>query len=120
MGLGRLQIIDKSEKRWRDYLRILVGQVASAEPDAIAYLFGSFLQDDFNAESDIDLAVILPKGIDKQSFLTKWRQFPAFVDWPFDLVVFEREQFEKKKNVGGVAFEIREDGVELYPTWRLT
>ncbi len=120
MGLGRLQLIDKTEKRWQNYLKILAGRIASSEPSSVVYVFGSFLKDDFNAESDLDLAVILPKGSDKQAFMTKWRQFPAFVDWPFDLVMFEREHFEKKKNIGGVAFEIREDGIELHPNWRLT
>lgn len=119
MSLLRLNRISTQGDFWIKLFKDIIERVVLVEPQSTVYIFGSFVEDRFTAESDIDLAVIIPDSSSPKLFLQKIYQPGRLSQWPLDLLVFKKSEFDKKSEVGGVCFDIRESGVELFPTWRL-
>ncbi len=119
MSLAKLKRLSKKDPFWTDNLKSIIEKILKIESNPIVFIFGSFLTDHFNGESDLDLAVIVPDTVLRKDFLNKLYQGGPVSKWPLDLLVFKKSDFERKSQIGGVCFDIREDGVELYPNWRL-
>lgn len=120
MSLLNIHKISNKDPQWETLLKDLIFKIINIEVNAQVFIFGSFVRDNMRTGSDIDLAVILPDGISTKEFLKKiYKQNDKVSQWPLDLLVFNKSYFENKSQIGGVCFEIREDGVELYPRWSL-
>lgn len=78
-------------------------------------LFGSRAAGKMTPNSDIDLCVIEDRVADKSEEFIKIRRLLGDFIVPMDILVFEKEEFEKRKNVWGtVQYEIDKKGVVLY------
>lgn len=77
------------------------------------YLFGSIASGMATAESDLDIAVITDDCVDRHSIPR-----PLKGKFPVDFVVLKRFDFEARKGIGGICFEIAATGVEIFPHWR--
>ena len=119
MSLLRLRRISEQDPYWETLLKGIIARVLQIEPAVTIYIFGSFVENRFTAESDLDLAVIVPDEASPKAFLQKIYQAGRLSDWPLDLLVFRKSDFAKKSQIGGVCFDIRESGIELFPVWRL-
>ena len=90
----------------------LVSKVADAKPVVVAYLFGSAALGKNTSNSDLDILLVVPDGSD----IKKYHQFvntpyfsPVAVDW----IIKSTGDFEKDKNIGGVAMIAIQTGIEL-------
>lgn len=119
MSLLRLNRLSTADPFWITLLKGIIQRVLSVQPDSSIYIFGSFVQDRFTAESDLDLAVIIPDEASPKLFLQKIYESGRLSQWPLDLLVFKKSDFIKKSEVGGVCFDIKESGIELHPNWSL-
>jgi predicted nucleotidyltransferase len=80
------------------------------------YIFGSCVDETYHCNSDLDVAVIFET---KSDYLHQKRQvLRSKIDTalPWEPSLLLREQFEEKKDVGGLAFEIFHRGTLLYDT----
>jgi DNA polymerase sigma len=120
MSLGRLKRISNRAHQWEEILKSLISRITRLESSCSIYIFGSFVRDELTAESDIDLCVIVPDSISpKQFYKDLYSSGPVSPSWPLDLLIFRKSDYDRKSNIGGVCFDIKIDGVELYPFWRL-
>jgi len=90
--------------------------VRSLYPDADLVLFGSCARGDAKAGSDIDLCIVIDRA-DRRivDIMTDFHQsLSVLLDRALDLVVFERETFDERKNAGA-SFEraIAEEGIAV-------
>lgn len=115
----RLQEKSNQDPYFKNLLRNLIHLIQKIEPHARVLIFGSFVKNKFTAESDIDLAVIVPDHWSQKDFLDQLYCAGPISTWPLDLLVFKKSYFEEKSMIGGVCFDIAELNVELYPHWRL-
>ena len=77
-------------------------------------LFGSALSDQFCDQSDIDFLIVVNSSQEIKEKTRKLRAYQPMSQWPVDLVWMQWSEFEKKKNLGGVAMIAHEDGVVLF------
>jgi predicted nucleotidyltransferase len=119
MAADRFKVLDTKDPQWSEFLSELTKRIVAIDPHSRVFVFGSFVRQEFTAASDLDIAVVLNANLKKENFLKAWYQIPPLTQWPVDLVVLESERFEKRKEFGGVAFDIYHEGIELYPQWRL-
>lgn len=120
MSLLRLNKLSTSDPYWENLLHKILERIVDLEPRARVYIFGSFVEGRFTAESDLDLAVIVPDTWSTKIFLQKIYEAGRLSTWPLDLLVFKEVYFNEKSLIGGVCFDVKESGVELYPNWRLS
>jgi predicted nucleotidyltransferase len=119
MSLARLQSVDVSDSIWPKRLKGIVRRLTAVNKGIKVFIFGSFVEGRFTAESDLDIAVILADNSSEKKFIDEVYARGSFYDWPLDLIVLKKSKFDSKKKVGGVCFDIFESGVELYPRWKL-
>jgi predicted nucleotidyltransferase len=119
MSLLRLKRLSTADPFWEELLKGIIERVLRVQPQESVYLFGSFVNDKFTVESDLDLAVIIPDDDSPKNFLQKIYEPGRLSQWPLDLLVFRSSDFIRKSEIGGVCFDIKESGVELYPKWSL-
>ena len=109
--------MDKVE--FDNILHNIVSRVVGLDPNCEIFIFGSFVEGRFTGESDLDVAVIIADGSDRKKFIESIYKPGVLSKWPIDLIVMSKSDYNKKKEVGGVAFDINEAGVQLYPNWKL-
>jgi predicted nucleotidyltransferase len=119
MSLLRLRRQSTDDPFWEKLLKGIIERVILVQPQASVFIFGSFVSGRFTAESDIDLAVLIPDDDSPKIFLQRVYETGRLSQWPLDLLVFRRSDYLRKSEVGGVCFDIKESGIELHPTWRL-
>jgi len=68
-----------------------------------AYIFGSFYSREFNADSDLDLLVIMNTS---KNFIDRPLDFPEILnlDYQVDLLVYTEEEFKNLQNEKKVGF----------------
>jgi predicted nucleotidyltransferase len=71
MSLLRLKQLSTNDPFWESLLKEIIGRITQVEPLAIVILFGSFIENRFTAESDLDVAVIIPDNGNPKIFLRK-------------------------------------------------
>jgi len=119
MSLLRLKDISTESPYFKDLLQGLIGKIKTLEPNSTVYIFGSFINKKFTAESDLDIAILIPDSWKPKDFLDQLYSNGPISSWPIDLLVFRHSYFNEKSQIGGVCFDIAEEGIELYPEWRL-
>lgn len=120
MSLARLKDVNCRDRQFTDLLKKIVGRISNVESRVKIIVFGSFVAGKFTAESDLDLAVIVPDHWQQGDFLSKVYAGGFLSSWPLDLLVFRQSYFDRKKKIGGICVDIATCGVELYPHWRLS
>lgn len=119
MSLTRLKSVDVNTPEWQKRLRGIVGQIVRVNSDVRILVFGSVARHQVTMESDIDVAVTIENRQSPKEFNQNLRnEGPISKDWPVDLLVFPKDWYESRSEIGGVCFEIRRTGVELYPSWQ--
>lgn len=84
-------------------------------PDRI-YLFGSYANDTYTDESDLDFYIILPDGAtDLAGETTKaYKAVRTVKRRPVDIIVGTKSRFEERKEIPSVENEVFRKGVLLY------
>lgn len=83
------------------------------KPDRI-YIFGSVLEDSFTFASDIDVAIFFESQDKLQNAKKEIYKKTKKLEFPTDILFFELQDFEKKKEIGGVCMEIYKKGKLIY------
>jgi predicted nucleotidyltransferase len=110
--------VDTQSPEWNERLKTIVDKCVKAGPVERILVFGSFAVNDMTDASDLDLAVILPNDVDPNQFREKLER--PLSDWPLDLLIVTSQRFSERKLLGGVLFDVNVDGIELYPSWKLS
>ncbi len=77
-----------------------------------AYLFGSAVDGNFTADSDLDF-IVVAKDDTSIKQLQKEVYAPRFTDVAIDWIFKTKESFDERKNFGGVCFVAFRDGIKL-------
>lgn len=85
------------------------GRAANAER---VLLFGSQARGDATPESDVDLALIVPDGIERRAALRAAIHATASRRRPLDLVVLSHSTWQRKESM--LARQVSEEGVVAY------
>lgn len=78
------------------------------------YLFGSSLGSAFTNASDIDLAVIFEDQGRLEEARTRLFSAPSLIPAPYDLLLYEQSEFERRAERGGICQVIKETGKKLH------
>lgn len=119
MSLSRLHEFKFHKEDFTPILKNIVDRVTKAAPECEVYIFGSFVTGCFTGESDLDIAVIHPDNQKKKILLEDIYKPGHLSEWPLDLILISKSDYQKKKDIGGVSFDIQETGIQLYPIWNL-
>ncbi len=109
--------IDTSLPEWKARLGAIVQKCVMAGAVNRIFVFGSFARGKMTDASDLDVAVILPDSENVSAFRDRLAR--PLSDWPLDLLVVHESRYEARKDFGGVLFEVKSDGIEIYPNWCL-
>lgn len=96
--------------------RLIAQRLGTAlRPDAI-YLFGSFARGDANADSDLDLMVIVPESNQtRYARSVEARRFVSDIATPKDIVVLTRKEWQEEQQVVcSLASAVRREGILLH------
>jgi predicted nucleotidyltransferase len=100
-------LFDPLEFAQQEIVKLGLDSVASS-----IYIFGSAINGNFTAESDIDILVVLE---DQKSI----REVQALIvrlgqkEWPIDWILKEKSDFERRSEIGGVCFIAKAQGRRL-------
>jgi predicted nucleotidyltransferase len=84
------------------------------EPDKIV-LFGSAASGDMTPDSDIDILIVERHPENPWLESTRVDEALGGLDYPFDVIVIERDCFEASKDViGGIAYPVHKYGRVIY------
>lgn len=78
------------------------------------FLFGSAARGELTDHSDFDFAVLFATAPQLRDARKTLFARPRTDDWPQDILLFVKEDFERKKEIGGVCEIIAEEGKILY------
>src|SRR4051812_35644954 len=87
--------------------------LSRCDPSAI-FIFGSVLRSDFSRASDVDIAVIFSDQEELKRARSHLYRSPPLLSLPYDLVLFEGVEFERKSGQGGICQIIKETGKKTY------
>lgn len=90
----------------------LISKIADVMPVTKAYLFGSAASGRNTADSDLDILLIVPDGVETK----KYYQFvntPHFSPIAVDWIIKSVSDFEKDRELGGIAMIAAQTGIEL-------
>jgi len=93
----------------------LVQSIVEAVHPLKIILFGSYARGKVNAESDIDVLVVMPEGIHcRRTSQLLYRQIRG-LGVPFDILVTTQNTLEKHKdNIGLIYRTVLQEGREIY------
>ncbi len=93
----------------------LVQSIVEAVHPLKIILFGSYVQDKANPESDIDVLVVMPEGVHcRRTAQQLYRQIKG-LGVPFDILVTTPGALEKHKdNIGLIYRTVLKEGREIY------
>lgn len=119
MSLARIYKIDNSSPEVVAAMQRLCAFVSSNCPNAKLIVFGSCARNTMTAESDIDVAVILPDDCDLAGIKALYYKARLSSSFPVDALFFHNEYYKKRSTFGGVCVDIANSGKEIYPNWTL-
>lgn len=119
MGIAQTQKLTESDPAWHERLKKIVARALLVEKNIVVYVFGSYAEGRFTSSSDLDIAIVIPDNLSVKDFYSSLFSAGPLSDWPLDLLIFKKSDFDKKKEIGGVCFDIRESGLEIYPKWQV-
>ena len=86
----------------------------SVEPDEI-YFFGSYVSGNTKENSDLDICIIKDDVANKHQLLLKAKKSLFNIGIPIDLLLFNKEKFDKRRNIwGSIQYEIFHNGLKVY------
>jgi predicted nucleotidyltransferase len=93
----------------------LVQKIVEAVHPLKIILFGSYVRDNANPESDIDVLVVMPEGVHcRRTAQLLYRQIRG-LGVPFDVLVSTPSTLEKHKdNIGLIYRTVLKEGKEIY------
>ena len=93
----------------------LIQSIVEAVHPLKIILFGSYARGKVNAESDIDVLVVMPEGIHcRRTSQLLYRQIRG-LGVPFDILVTTQNTLEKHKdNIGLIYRTVLQEGREIY------
>lgn len=118
MSLQKLRNPDISQADIKSLLSSLVIQARSISESIQVFILGSAARSEMTAESDLDVAIIIPDDLSEKFFHEKMRESRIFGQWPIDLILIKKSRFDQRKDVGGISFDVQASGIELYPEWK--
>jgi predicted nucleotidyltransferase len=90
--------------------------VEAAHPEKII-LFGSHARGDFDADSDLDLLIILPTVVDRFEEMVRLRLVLRDIPMPIDVIVYSRADVEERQHLRGtMLYHALREGRVLYHT----
>ncbi len=93
----------------------VVERLRSVAAPARVILFGSMATGDANADSDLDLLVLLDAVLDSRRESVRLREALGDIDMPVDVIVMSTARFEETKDViGGLAYPAHKYGQVIY------
>ncbi len=116
MGLlaAKLQKIELSPDQLEQISNRVVGEILSvSEPQRIIG-FGSAFNGKIKRISDFDFAIIFYDGGDIRMQKRRIMTSKLFLDLPVDLLFFSQSDYEKKAEIGGICWQIKNQGWVLY------
>ena len=82
-------------------------------PDQI-FVFGSAASNEMTDHSDVDLALIFCNEAELSAARNCVFRRAVNDEWPQDLVLFLKSDFERKKNIGGLCQIIADEGICIF------
>lgn len=117
MSLARLRNSHLDESQQLELLQKVINRATHLRRDITLYVFGSFARGKMTAESDLDIAIIIPDTESPKAWLNALFSSGPIIEWPLDCLVFRKSEFDAKKDIRGVCFDIAQEGFEIYPNW---
>ncbi len=104
----------KLSKEFTDNLLIkLIDAINSRDIKANIILFGSAARNEMTAFSDIDLIFVVATIDDIKPTRKALSKLSIQIDWPIDLLIIDKNNFEIKSAIGGVYFDAVHEGRNL-------
>jgi len=105
MPLSRFKSPKRSQENIQGVLDALITHIKSVVDPIDVFLIGSYVRGTADEFSDIDLVVVVPDERDASSTNFSVVQNRPYREYPLDLIVLNQSEFQKMKNIGGIAFE---------------
>ncbi|NLC67239.1 MAG: nucleotidyltransferase domain-containing protein [Clostridiaceae bacterium] len=105
------------EKRIRDELNTLKDIIVNTVPVEQIILFGSYANGTPNADSDLDIYVVMPENADIREIDAMkliYRALQNKKTMPVDVVVSKKNKFNQRKSTPSIERQIAQEGVVLY------
>ena len=94
--------------------KLVQGIVEAIHPLRII-LFGSAVRNEMGPDSDIDVLVVMPKGVHRRQTAQFLYRHVRGIGMPFDILVVTPDDLEKhKNNIGLIYRTILQEGREVY------
>ena len=104
-----------SDVKAQKAVEAIVAEIVALENILEVYLFGSVCEGKQSDQSDIDLLIVTADLQAIRSAQKNLRHIQKLTDFPVDLVWVDKDQFDRKKNLGGVCMVAFHDGKRVYP-----
>lgn len=101
-------------KEMEPLLNRVVKHISDSSNVSKIILFGSLARDEFTDGSDIDLALIFPDDESLRAAKKILLGTKSVVDWALDYLFYSKDQFDRRKVIGGAAFIIAGEGKTIY------
>jgi len=95
-------------------IAILVEAIVAAGEIKHLYLFGSAAIGRMSDQSDIDILVVVPAANMIRPAQVKLRNIQKLTRFVVDLVWVDEQEFDRKKNMGGICYLAKTEGRCLY------
>ena len=93
----------------------IVARLTAVSRPARVIIFGSAVTGTANADSDIDLLIVLDEVGDARHESVRLRRVLGGMGAPIDVIVMRTDRFEETKNiVGGIAYPANKYGRVIY------
>ncbi len=113
MGLASFQSLDPQVIMPQILAFVKEAQALDAVSSIV--VFGSLATQTMTHASDIDLAIILENKDHLHELKETLRALKTkTIQWPTDLVIFDKDWYESRKNMGGICLAIYQEGKILY------
>lgn len=99
-------------------IRQIISDLTKLNPNCKIVLFGSVAKNTADQYSDLDIAVYLDDSIDRNNFKKEFYKTRTRIKRPADLLFKKKSDLLIESNMP-IDQQIKQDGVEVYPEWKL-